>query len=78
MVLLWQLCSTRGIPAHCAYQHVLPASHVITVTVGNAKCFDEELSTEADAHAEAAYLLDHYLLQGWIDVAYRDPRIAQL
>jgi hypothetical protein len=76
MTVLWELLSEGNVRAQCAYHHVLPATHVITVIVGNAERFREEHSTEADAHEEAAYLLDHFLLDGWTQLAYRDPRLA--
>jgi hypothetical protein len=62
MNVLWELRSQGDVPAHCAYQHVLPATHVITVTVGNTARFRQEYSTQADAHEEAAYLHDYFLL----------------
>lgn len=78
MVILWELRSASDTPAHCIYQHVLPVTHVVTVVVGTTECFREEHRTEADAHEEAAWLLDHFLFSGWIDVAYRDPRLTHI
>ncbi len=78
MVVLWELRTVSGIPANCAYQHIFPAVHVVRVVVGKTEWFREEHSTESDANAEAAYLLDHFLTKGWSELAYRDPRIAHL
>jgi hypothetical protein len=52
MVILWELRSSSGIPASCAYQHVLPATHVISVKTGQDERFHEELGTEAEAEDE--------------------------
>jgi hypothetical protein len=76
MNVLWELASESDEPVTCTYQHVLPATHVITVTVGRTNRFCEEHGTETDAMEEAAYLLDHFMFQGSSVVAYRDPRIA--
>ncbi len=75
MVVLWELRTTSGIPVHCAYQHLFPCTHVVTVVVDKAERFHEEHTTEADAHDEAGHLLAHFMLSGWNDVTYRDSRI---
>jgi hypothetical protein len=69
MNVLWELTSESNVPARCVYQHVLPATHVITVAVGNTKRFCEEYGTEAAALEEAGYLLDHFVFQGWAVMA---------
>ena len=76
MNVLWELASESDVPANCAYQHVLPATHVITVTVGTTRRFCEEYGTESEALEEAGYLLDHFIFQGWTVMAYRDPRLT--
>ncbi len=63
-------------PAHCAYQHIPPATHIVTVAVDHAERFREELGTEADAHDEAGHLLAHLIGDGWTTVMYRHSRIA--
>ena len=76
-IVLWELHSGSNRPARCAYQSAPTAGHFVTVIVGNTECFREQHSTETHALDEASYLLDYFLLNGWTDVTYRDPRIRK-
>jgi hypothetical protein len=73
---IWELHSLSNEPARCSYQcsHLIP--HLITVTVGDTELLHEQFETEAEAVLEASYLFDDYLLRGWTDLIYRDPRLA--
>jgi hypothetical protein len=76
-IVLWELRdSTVDHTVWCTYSCLGLGAHLVTVHVGGTERFREQHSTAADAYDEAAYLLDHYLLQGWNETAYRDPRVT--
>ena len=76
--VLWELRGRTGKPVTCYLYPIALGTHRLTVMMGDDEIVSERFVHERDALAQARFLCDDFIAEGWTEQFQRDPRIKPL
>ena len=72
--VLWELRGRTGTPVTCYLHSPVEGLYRLSVMMGEIEIIAERFAREQDALAQAAFVVDDFIAEGWTELFRRDPR----